>query len=966
MPESDSSWEDTIENDDSWEGSIEDDSGAVNEDYQPKADSSWENTIEEGGEQDYLAEATEKADVAYEENKPGFVTRAAKGLSSGISSGFDIESGALALSKKWGVPVEDAYDALMDSQRMSEAESGGEYGTGKFVGQVAQGFIPGGALVRGAPVLKNAAKLFGIGALEGAGTTEGGLEERAKGAVTHGTANALFGTALDKGLDFAKGFLPGTTSSPRFVNKLVAKGSRLFGGADEGTEELLKDSLNDPKVLANVLRPAEETMKDIPRLTSDLSESFKDLSKQVGKQFEERQARAFAENVRGAGILKSSISELKSKIDHAIKKVEDLPDYYSPILKKQLAAVKGSLELRDPEMYGHKGHDIDEVLKAFGDAVSSGDEIAMKKIAPELKDIYLKYGGAINRAKQRIGDKVDWEKLDLRKDEQKLLTDLYQEFKTFTHKVLKGGEDMTKADKLYKEYKQSASPFMEYFEGSKKTSLDGISPARAGKLVADSGGMWTRGMVKSFENNAREFFTKHGIDTTKLDETVGGFKKLKNIVSLNRLSGQTGTQTGRSTKNAVTALTAGAMGYLSGGPQAGMVALGLVGALTYPSMSPTNYIKMLHATRQFVSGQGESRASKFFGTAWPAVRQAISRQDYSDIEMLKDIQDEVSSAIKEAGIIDNDKQDQGEMQGASKSNVSPKIQDFLRKNNSGEKLGSNDKISSKEVVPYNRGDAPQKKVDFDSGYRDYLPNPLKHPAISPSKSTLSGRIGAGIDELSFSDKIGLDPGEKEPNSQPNIDDKMALIMPMFFGITKKVTKLDLAMRMKLLKKKGKDLNPIDKERLSVLESAKTPDQRQDLIDSINDKVDPKDLSKKTTPAKIKNLEKVIDYLRNIDDITMKKRFGGSREKFKKYLKIKEDKLENMKGKRGTTGKDSGRPVKGIPENNYKNRYPLAKRNLSKGDIDRLDELYFILNRSSRDDIHWNSIQKEINKILGRK
>ncbi len=75
---------------------------------------------------------------------------------------------------------------------------------------------------------------------------------------------------------------------------------------------------------------------------------------------------------------------------------------------------------------------------------------------------------------------------------------------------------------------------------------------------------------------------------------------------------------------------------------------------------------------------------------------------------------------------------------------------------------------------------------------------------------------------------------------------------------------------------------------------------------------------------------------------------------------------------GTKQKLTEEEVEDIVEKNeeipkpdkYKDRYPGANRNLSYHDIDRLDELYYLLNRSARDDSHWDKTEKEIDKLLG--
>lgn len=105
-----------------------------------------------------------------------------------------------------------------------------------------------------------------------------------------------------------------------------------------------------------------------------------------------------------------------------------------------------------------------------------------------------------------------------------------------------------------------------------------------------------------------------------------------------------------------------------------------------------------------------------------------------------------------------------------------------------------------------------------------------------SDSTFSGRLQAGIDELFGVDQIGLDPGEKPFKGQPTDDDRIAMtLVPLFAGITKKVTSLNPEKIKELLEKKGKKLSGVDEERLRILNKPGMSQERKDrLIDRINE------------------------------------------------------------------------------------------------------------------------------------
>jgi hypothetical protein len=152
----------------------------------------------------------------------------------------------------------------------------------------------------------------------------------------------------------------------------------------------------------------------------------------------------------------------------------------------------------------------------------------------------------------------------------------------------------------------------------------------------------------------------------------------------------------------------------------------------------------------------------------------------------------------------------------------------------------------------------RKKNDLEERIRSDLFN---HPIPkSLEKSTASGRAQSFMDSLIGADKIGLDPGEKPKGGQPSkFDEDLVAILPLFGGITKKITKLDLAKRKELLEKKGKNLSGIDAERLRILEKAEmSPERKQKLIDRINEGIEGKSGSSKIKKRK----ETYVDRIRN--------------------------------------------------------------------------------------------------------
>lgn len=261
-----------------------------------------------------------------------------------------------------------------------------------------------------------------------------------------------------------------------------------------------------------------------------------------------------------------------------------------------------------------------------------------------------------------------------------------------------------------------------------------------------------------------------------------------------------------------------------------------------------------------------------------------------------------------------------------------------------------------------------------------------------SDSTFSGRLQAGIDELFGVDQIGLDPGEKPFKGQPTDDDRIAMtLVPLFAGITKKVTSLNPEKIKELLEKKGKKLSGIDEERLRILNKPGMSQERKDrLIDRINEGIQGKGEGsvkdiKRTTPSdmlkqidddlksgKIRNLKKKGPSIENkkVEDLTDKE-FLNRLETVRKRIEdvnrmpdesVDEDILENL-AKERVRLLDEYRRRQG--QGNVKN-LDLRKAEPKREGEESLDDLYFRLNRLSRDDPEFTRIQDKIDDMTGQK
>ncbi|MDC1299998.1 hypothetical protein N8Z24_00670 [bacterium] len=174
----------------------------------------------------------------------------------------------------------------------------------------------------------------------------------------------------------------------------------------------------------------------------------------------------------------------------------------------------------------------------------------------------------------------------------------------------------------------------------------------------------------------------------------------------------------------------------------------------------------------------------------------------------------------------------------------------------------------------------QKKNDMEERIRSDLFN---HPIPkSLEKSTASGRAQSFMDGLIGADKIGLDPGEKAKGGQPtSFDEDLVAILPLFGGITKKITNLNPEKIKEMLEKKGKKLGKIDEERLEFLyDKTMSPKRKEKILNTINETIDfVRDLPKKQGPSniKLKTLDNHLDSWLNSVDQAKKDPFHKNRQ-----------------------------------------------------------------------------------------
>lgn len=784
-----------------------------------KASGGWRDRVKsrDATEQDYLAEATQKADVKYEDDKPGYVESAMEGVSKGATFGFDIEATALAASKLHGIPYDQAYNELLSRQRRAERENPGTFLGGDIAGSVATGLMPGMGLAKVAPAAKgivpmakalapNVGKMAAMGTVEGIGRTEGGLEERAKGGVIQG----LVGGAIPVGLEGAKkvgsaikAFAPGSSSSPRWYNNLVSKAAGVAGaGSDKA--RVYKELLDDPTELKKAMVPEHEASKQLPAMKRELKESFNDIHKQVEDKYVKKQAIAFKNNVEDLDNYEKVLSDLDDIVDDAFDKI-DLhkgEGFYKRKTPKILRKVKSILRLKDPKV-GDLSGKFEALQAKLQKAIAEGADDAQTEIlAKEIDDLLIEKGGALQRARMALDDGIDWAKREFNDEDQQLLLDVRNQIQKYTHGVAGGSKEMVEADALWSAYSDTAKQFMEQFKGR---GSQGLSSSKVGKFFTGTGSKWEIGEMGAYRDAAENFLKKSGLKDDAVSNALAKFDDLNRAASMASLSGQTGMTTGRTGFP----LLAGLLTGMVSGPMGALVTL-----MSVPTVTPVVYLKSLNGIRNMISKMGESAVARQLGPIWPAVKSGLARQAagvgaddlkkqfHAELKAMRGTNDE-SSGNQSSGM------------------VSPKIKDYFARSNPN---------TATQIIPGDQGEAGKQ---LPSGRSERLQIPGTE---AMEKSTLGGRSQLLLDQLIGADKIGLDPGEKASPGQPSkYDEQAMLLMPMFAGMAKKVTKLDLNLRMKMLENRGKELDGIDIKRLNALEKiSKNKEGQERLVKRINE------------------------------------------------------------------------------------------------------------------------------------
>jgi len=153
-----------------------------------------------------------------EQEKTGFIRGLLQNIGQGVSLGFSDEITAaltaVPAALSTGTSVSEAFTSILDAERLGQEQFAEEQPKTAFAAQLTGGLLTGGvgaSKIAGAKIFQGgktalrrtgkklsaqAASAAPVGAVFGAGTSEGGLQERAKGAVKGAAIGAVAAPVL--------------------------------------------------------------------------------------------------------------------------------------------------------------------------------------------------------------------------------------------------------------------------------------------------------------------------------------------------------------------------------------------------------------------------------------------------------------------------------------------------------------------------------------------------------------------------------------------------------------------------------------------------------------------------------------------------------------------------------------------------------------------------------------------------
>ena len=368
----------------------------------------WDSRKTKLDEQDYMAMATQKADVSFEKNLPSMAESSLLAQRKGATMGLNNKVAAYLASKMYkDRPYEETLGELDRREALAQETHPRTFMQSDVAGGMLTGLMSGGAgAVKAVPTMARSAL---EGMIEGFGRSKekdiSGLNRDA--LISAGVSAVVPGTieGTKKLGSLAKGFFPGSTSSPKWLNNIIGNLSKV-SGANEDTAKTYKDVLSDPKKLKDALHPPSDKIANIPKMNRDLGEAFEDIHKEVGDRYEKQVSEAFAENVNDLEGFTDVLTKSRNLVDTALDELDQYPTHYAKSTRDGLIRAKASLDLNEPRV-GNLQKTIDDKKIKLQKAFDDEDIELAEKIKTDIDGDLKKVGGALHRARMKIDDEIN-------------------------------------------------------------------------------------------------------------------------------------------------------------------------------------------------------------------------------------------------------------------------------------------------------------------------------------------------------------------------------------------------------------------------------------------------------------------------------------------------------------------------------------------------------------------------------
>jgi hypothetical protein len=556
---------------------ISDDEMARLEASQPKKKFLSDAEMKHEEEQEFLAQATKKADQAFD--APSKLESGLRGAAQGATFGYADEIAGAMESLITNKPYRSARDESREAFKKAEESNPKTYMAGDLGATLASSFIPGLNVAKGASLAKAAAKTAGLGAAEGLGRSEGGnLKDLAKDTALSAGLGAGFSAGADlvgAGLRGVKKAVPGFEGSSPIANKLASKAAATTG-LDEKQAAFYETLLGDPNRAAKALSNQGRDIDPDPSRIA-LEEALEGIKREVSERYGKARGDFVKENLESPSYMQD-LGGVSSDLEEALEITRRDPSFFSPLTRRQLSKSQKTLQGEAP--YPTAGEELFKVR----DYLQEGIEGAGRGARPDKDSREL-----LGQLKERLQGRIE---------------------------SMPGGGNMRKQDAMYSQFKDQEKSIDKLLGRNKNTRE--LDSKKVLDLLGDRGGRETAAGREETVDNLRDFLKAYDLSGEALESSLRGGRDMQDVTNLGRLGGQSGQTTGRNLKNIGYGLLAGSV---TSNPVVGAVVSGVSKAAT----DPVGYLKAVQTARNLATKLGAEKTAQLFGAYWPAVRSAIAR-----------------------------------------------------------------------------------------------------------------------------------------------------------------------------------------------------------------------------------------------------------------------------------------------------------------------------------------------------